>query len=149
MFLLRNVSSDGNCVLKTWSWRSKLTYRSFRYERKTSRCNEISFIGYNGSFLFTADITVVVVANGWWNPAWIGWQILQQNLDNSNSDNSSSPLTPTKFAFPWSKFRWNLPDDSNNPRFNSNSLSFTFRARVTRPGSYFSYENVNAMSIVY
>ena len=29
--------------------------------------------------------------------------------DNSNSDQSNSPLTRTKFRFSWSKFQWNLP----------------------------------------
>ena len=34
---------------------------------------------------------------------------IRQNPYNSNSDNSNSSLTRTKFLFPWSKFHWNLP----------------------------------------
>ena len=29
-----------------------------------------------GSFLFTGDMTVVIVANSWWNPTWISLLIL-------------------------------------------------------------------------
>lgn len=29
-----------------------------------------------GSFLFTGDVTVVIVANSWWNPTWISLLIL-------------------------------------------------------------------------
>ena len=45
------------------------------------------------------------------------------SLDNSNSDNSNSPLTRTKFSFPWSKFHWNLPWYLEFPA-NSNCFSF-------------------------
>ena len=34
--------------------------------------------------------------------------------DNSNSNNSNSLLTRTKFLFPWSKFHWNLPHNLNS-----------------------------------
>ena len=41
--------------------------------------------------------------------SWIFKNCIQINSRTSNSDYSNSPLTRTKFSFPWSKFHWNLP----------------------------------------
>ena len=51
-------------------------------------------------------------------------------------DISNSPLTLTKFSFPRSKFHWNLPRYLELPA-NSNCFSFPFRVQVTGVPLYF------------
>ena len=47
--------------------------------------------------------------------------------------NSNSQLSRTKFSFPWSKFHWNLPDDSNSPLSRN---VFRFPSEFELPGFY-------------
>ena len=66
----------------------------------------------------------------------IAAEAYMSHLDNSNSYNSNSPLTRTKFPFPWSKFHWNLPRWLGFPMTRT---VFRFSSEFELPGFYCSY----------
>ena len=73
--------------------------------------------------------------------SWIFKNCIQINSRTSSSGNSNSPLTRTKFSFPWSKFHWNLRRKLEFPA-NSNCFSLPFSFRVT--GYYCIYWSPSA-----
>ena len=73
--------------------------------------------------------------------SWIFKNCIQINSRTSSSGNSNSPLTRTKFSFPWSKFHWNLRRKLEFPA-NSNCFLLPFSFRVT--GCYCIYWSPSA-----